>query len=162
MCETNRKDFYMRWLYRIAYKFYLFNPWTENRYFDFYYMEYSTGGRNIRYVLNFESYNVVPEPNAGFEKKTIWIHVYEENGKKLNRMKAYCCVFSIFGDIPELYRKEVEKWKKQPFSSDAVPFFVDFTGERPCTLDFEASRDMYYLLNNSYCVLMTKKCPAKT
>lgn len=162
MCENNKKDFYMRWLYRIAYKYYLFNPWYENRYFDFYYMEYSSGRQNIRYVINFEKYNTCSEKNSSPDKRTIWIHVYEENGKKLNRMKAFCCVFSAFDDMPELYKTEAKMWNKQAFLSNSVPFFVDFSGMSPCALDFDTSKVMYYLLNNSYCILNTKKCPIQT
>ncbi|MBE7065181.1 MAG: hypothetical protein E7384_05150 [Ruminococcaceae bacterium] len=157
MIDFEKRDFYMRWLYRIAYKFYMMDPWKDRNYFDFSALQYAHNGAKVRYVVNFENYNTVTQKNDSQNTRTIWLHVPPDDDTRLCRMRAYCCIFTAFKDIPEKYLQEVEKWKKQPFSDEYTPFFVDFAEKTPKPLDFDNAKQMYYLMNNSYNLMISGK-----
>jgi len=157
MNDFDGRDFYMKWLYRIAYKFYVMNPWATRRYFDFSYLQYAQCGKKIRYILNFENYSAVSVSGENMPAKTIWLHMCGDDSEKIGDMKAFCCLFTPVSNIPSVYSEEIGKWKKQPFSNELTPFFVDFSAAMPKPLDFESSKQMYYLMNNTYCTLMSQK-----
>ena len=160
MKEYVKRDFYMKWLYRVAYKFYLLNPWSEHRYFDFMCRKYDYLGKENRYIINFENYGAINENGDQSPTKTIWLHLYDEKLDAHQNMDAFCCIFSSVDKIPENYLEEVRKWKKQPFSLELTPFFIDFTGEIPVSLSFETSKQMYYLMNHAYGLMISQKNPA--
>lgn len=157
MCEFEKRDFYMQWLYRIAYKFYVLEPWKNRNYFDFFGLKYSSDGKILRYIVNFENYNTVSVKGDDMCTKTIWIHAIDDENADMHKLSAFCTVFTSLKDIPKKYLPEITKWKNQPFSDEFTPFFVDFSGVRPLPLDFESARTFYYLLNNLYGLMIKQK-----
>ena len=155
MIGFEQRDFYMRWIYRIAYKFYVMDPWKDRNYYDFSAMQYAHNGSKVRYVVNFENYNTFSQSNDCRNTRTIWLHIPPGDDLQICKMKAYCCVFTSVDDIPEKYSKEVRKWKKQPFPDDYTPFFVDFGDRVPKQLDFDNSKQLYYLMNNAYSLMLS-------
>ncbi|MBQ8164945.1 MAG: hypothetical protein IJZ94_03930 [Clostridia bacterium] len=151
------RDFYMQWLCRIAYKILILNPWKKLNYFDFFLMELTQKNHTEKYILNLENYNSMSDKGKTYPMKTIWIHLFDGNDDPISRMSAYCCVYTSKENIPESYLEESQKWKKHPFSDKFMPFFIDMRDNTPKTLDFAAAKNMYYILNNSYNVLLRQK-----
>ena len=157
MLNFNCEEFYMQKLCHTANKILLLNPWRSINYFDFFLMSYCRDTGTVEYILNLENYSTMSDSGNSFPMKTIWIHIIDKNKKLTDKMEAYCCAYTAKNNIPEKYSREYSKRQNRHVLNRYTPFFIDMSLEYPQPLSFEAVEKMYYILENSYRVFISKK-----